>query len=214
MKKIRVLIADDHKLLRETLSYMIDQDARFEVIAACGDSTEVIEITSIEKPDIVLMDINMTPFSGIEATQKLKELSPSSRVIGMSVHSEPVYVKKMLKMGARGYVTKNSPKDEIISAMKRVNDGEIYLCQEIKNILGEQLLADTGLVTGIRSLTDREIQIVELVREGHSSKEIAVSIGIKVKTVEVHRHNVLQKLKLKNAASLVNFFHHNPSYLV
>ncbi|MEP6749462.1 MAG: response regulator transcription factor, partial [Bacteroidota bacterium] len=201
MNKISVLIADDHKLLRETLSQLINSDPGFEVIATCGDSQQAVEITKIERPDIVLMDINMTPFSGLEATQKIKASSPLSKVIGMSVHSDPSYAKRMMKMGARGYVTKNSPKDEILRAMTSVKNGNIYVCDEIKNILGEQLDANPNASPQLASLTDREKMIVQLVREGNSSKEIAVNIGVKTKTVEVHRHNILQKLKLKNAAS-------------
>jgi DNA-binding NarL/FixJ family response regulator len=209
MKKISVLIADDHKLLREALSLVIDGDPGFKVIAACENSQDAIEITTREKPAIVLMDINIAPISGIEATQKIKLLCPSAMVIGMSVHSEPVYVRKMLKMGARGYVTKNSPRDEIINAMKRVNNGEIYVCDEIKNILGQQLGDDALPAPGLHSLTGREIQIVELIRKGLPSREIATAICVTIKTVEVHRHNILRKLKLKNTPSLVNFAHNN-----
>ncbi|MEO6316459.1 MAG: response regulator transcription factor [Chitinophagaceae bacterium] len=214
MKKIRVLIADDHKLLRETLSYLIDSADDFEVVAICGDSQEALDAAVAQHPDIILMDINILPFSGIEATQKLKGVAPLSKVIGMSVHSDPVYAKKMMKMGARGYVTKNSPKDEILSAMRRVHNGEVYVCDEIKYILGQQLGADTPASPRLSSLTDREIEIVQFIKEGHSSKEIAVNIGVKVKTVEVHRHNILQKLQLKNAASLVNFMFTNTPYLL
>ena len=204
MKRISLLIADDHKLLREALIFFFNASPCFEVIASCGNSQDAIEITGREKPDIVLMDIHIAPFSGIEATHKIKHLSPSSGVIGMSAQSEPLFVKKMLKMGARGYVTKNSPKDEIINAIKRVNNGEIYICQEIKNILGERLDTDAESV-GLGLLTDRELQIVELISEGQSTKGIAATTGMAIRTVEVHRHSILHKLKLKNTSALVNF---------
>jgi DNA-binding NarL/FixJ family response regulator len=205
MNKIRVLIADDHKLLREGLSFVINAHPDFEVIACCENSQEAVEITGKEKPDVVLMDINIEPFSGIEATHKIKGLSPSSKVIGLSVQSEPLIVKKMVKMGARGFVTKNSPKDEIINAMKRVINGEIYICQDIKNILGERLGTATVSATGLSMLSDTELQIVELIGKGQSTKGIAVTTGMAVKMIVAHRHKILQKLKLKNAASLVNF---------
>ena len=214
MKKISVLIADDHKLLSETLSYIIDQDPMFNVMATCCNSDEAIEIIGLEKPDIVLMDINMGPVSGIAVTQQLKEMESVSRVIGMSVHAEPAYVKQMMLMGARGYVTKNSPKDEILAAMKKVWLGETYICQEIKDILGQQLYAGNAEPTGIRSLTHRELQIVEFVKTGNSSKEIGVELDIKTKTVEVHRHNIMKKLKLKNVAALVQFFNSHEHQLV
>ena len=209
MNKVSILIADDHKLLRETLSYIIDSDPGLEVIAVCGDSQEAIEIAKIKKPDIVLMDINIAPFSGIEATQKIKQSSPASIVIGMSMHSDPVYAKKMLKMGARGYVTKNSSKDEILTAIMKVRQGEVYICKEIKDILAERLCGNSSSAPELSSLTKREMQIVHLVKEGHSSKEIAADINITKKTVEVHRHNILKKLKLTNAASMVNFVYAN-----
>ncbi|MEO5593083.1 MAG: response regulator transcription factor [Chitinophagaceae bacterium] len=205
MKKISVLIADDHKLLRDTLSIIIGTDPAFEVVATCADGAEAIEFAGLEKPDIILMDINMTPVSGIEATSRLTKLTPGSKVIGMSAHSEPVYVKKMLKMGARGYITKNSSKDEFIQAMKSVQNGEVYICQEIKDILGERLGSGTGSACGMELLTEREIQIVEFIRQGQSSKEIATTVGVAVKTVEVHRHHILKKLQLKNSAALINF---------
>ena len=119
----------------------------------------------------------------------------------------------MLKTGARGYITKNSASVEMLDAMKKVYRGEKYVCEEIKNILCGQLVKDAP-VDYLRSLTDREIQIVEFIKEGQSSKEIAVTIGVKIKTVEVHRHNILKKLKLKNAAALVNFVFNNTQYLL
>ena len=204
MNKIKVLIADDHKLLRETLILIINAEPIFEVIASCGDSMKAIELSQEEEPDIILMDINMTPFSGIEATARIIAFNPEAKIIGMSTHSDPVYVKKMLKAGARGYITKNSPKDEMIHAMKRIPFGEIYICQDIKNILGEELGCESIPAYGLASLTGREMQVVDHVRKGLSSKEIAVIMGLALKTVEVHRHNILQKLKVKNSAALIN----------
>ncbi|HEU4606897.1 MAG TPA: response regulator transcription factor, partial [Chitinophagaceae bacterium] len=106
MEKISILIADDHKLIRETWSYILNNDSRFEVIAECGDSEKAVEMSKAKRPQIVLMDINMTPISGFEATERIRKLSPSSKVIGVSMHSQPAYAKKMLQIGARGYVTK------------------------------------------------------------------------------------------------------------
>lgn len=151
------------------------------------------------------MDINMTPISGFEATEKIRRVSPGSKVIGVSMHSQPAYAKKMLQIGARGYVTKNSSKEEMIAAILEVQAGNKYICDEIKNNISELVLEENKDVPNVNALTEREIQIINLIKEGQSSKEIANVLNISLKTVEVHRHNILKKLKLKNSASLVNF---------
>src|SRR5688500_9608144 len=205
MEKINVLIADDHKLIRETWSYILNSDPRFNVIAECCDSEQAVEVAKLKKPHIVLMDNNMLPIAGFEATKKIMRVSPSSKVIGVSMHSQPDYAKKMLQIGAKGYVTKNSSKEEMIKAILEVNDGSKYICEEIKNNISELVLEENKDMPNVNALTEREIQIINLIKEGHSSKEIAITLNISLKTVEVHRHNVLKKLKLKNSASLVNF---------
>jgi DNA-binding NarL/FixJ family response regulator len=151
------------------------------------------------------MDINILPISGFEATERIKKVSPNTKVIGVSMHSQPAYAKKMLQIGAKGYVTKNSSKEEMIKAILEVNDGSRYVCEEIKNNISELVLEENKDVPNVNALTEREIQIINLIKEGQSSKEIASTLNISLKTVEVHRHNVLKKLKLKNSASLVNF---------
>ena len=120
------------------------------------------------------------------------------------MHSQPAYAKKMLRLGARGYVTKNSPRQEMIDAINDVNYGNIYICQEVKNILSDQMLGeDEG--AGLNLLSEREIEVINQIKDGLSSKEIADKLGISIKTVEVHRHNILKKLKVKNTASLINY---------
>ncbi len=213
MSKINILIADDHKLIRETWSYILNSDARFQVIGECGDAQEAVELARTKRPHVILMDINMTPFSGLEATQRIRKVSPGSKVIGVSMHSQPAYAKKMLQMGARGYVTKNSSKEEMIKAILEVNHGNKYICDEIKNIISEQLLDEKEDSPNINALTEREMQIINFIKEGLSSKEIATNLNISLKTVEVHRHNILKKLKLKNSASLVNFINTNATYI-
>ena len=163
MNKITILIADDHKLIRETWSYILNGDPRFQVIAECGDSQEAVDLAREKRPNIILMDINMAPFSGLEATEKIRKVAPGSRVIGVSMHSQPAYAKKMLQMGARGYVTKNSSKEEMIKAILEVNYGNKYICDEIKNIISEQLLDEHEDSPNINSLTEREMQILSLI---------------------------------------------------
>jgi DNA-binding NarL/FixJ family response regulator len=135
MRKVSILIVDDHKLIRETWSFILGTDPRFEVIADCGDPELAIELARDLKPNIVLMDINMSPMSGFDATEQIRRLSPQTRVIGVSMHSQPAYARKMLQVGAQGYVTKNSSKDEMVKAILEVDRGNKYVCDEIRNII-------------------------------------------------------------------------------
>lgn len=212
MEKISVLIADDHKLIRDTWSFILNNDPRFQVIAECGDSEQAVEAAKLKRPNIVLMDINMMPISGFEATEKIRKVSPASKIIGVSMHSQPAYAKKMLQIGAKGYVTKNSSKEEMMTAILEVHQGNKYICEEIKNNISELVLEENKDVPNVNALTEREIQIINLIKDGQSSKEIAGQLNISLKTVEVHRHNVLKKLKLKNSASLVNFINNTAAY--
>ncbi|HMC84317.1 MAG TPA: response regulator transcription factor [Chitinophagaceae bacterium] len=209
---IKIVIADDHKLFRETLSIVLNSNPELRVIASCQDSAEAIEIIRAEKPDIVLMDIDIPPFSGIEAVRKICTIA-GTRVIGLSMHTHPAYARKMMRAGALGYVTKNSSKEEIFTAILEVNHGNKFLCSEIKTLISEELLSDNDTTPHIGMLTERELEIISYVKEGLSSKEIAGSINVALKTVEVHRHNILKKLKLKNASSLVNFMHSNAGFV-
>ena len=212
MEKISVLIADDHKLIRDTWSFILNNDPRFQVIAECGDSEQAVEAAKVKRPNIVLMDINMMPISGFEATERIRKVSPASKIIGVSMHSQPAYAKKMLQIGAKGYVTKNSSKEEMMKAILEVHQGNKYICEEIKNNISELILEENKDVPNVNALTEREIQIINLIKDGQSSKEIAGQLNISLKTVEVHRHNVLKKLKLKNSASVVNFINNTAAY--
>ena len=148
----------------------------------------------------------MTPVNGFEATKLIRKVSPGSRIIGITMHSMPAYAKRMLQIGAMGYVTKNSSKDEMITAILEVYQGKKYICDEVKNILAHQELEEDGDgQPDMNVLSRRELEIVKHIREGSSSKEIALNLDISLKTVEVHRYNILRKLTLKNTASLVNF---------
>jgi len=143
--------------------------------------------------------------SGFDVLKMIRKYSPGSKIIGVSMHSQPAYAKKMLRLGAKGYVTKNSPRQEMLTAISEVTNNHVYICQEVKNILSDQLLHGDQANPDINNLSDREMQIVRALKEGLSSKEIASELSISLKTVEVHRHNILKKLKLKNTVSLINF---------
>src|SRR5260221_13506877 len=213
MKKISVIIVEDHKMVREMWASMFADNNEIEVIGESGEFDDAIEMIKIKRPDIVLLDINLPQASGMDAVPLIRQFAPGSRIIAVSMHNQPAYAKKMLQMGARGYVTKNSSKEEMIKAILEVNHGNKYICDEIKNIISEQLLDEKEDSPNINALTEREMQIINFIKEGLSSKEIATSLNISLKTVEVHRHNILKKLKLKNSASLVNFINTNATYI-
>ncbi|MEI9945427.1 MAG: response regulator transcription factor [Chitinophagaceae bacterium] len=205
MEKITILLVDDHKLIRDSWAFILNSDPRFNVVAETDSGEEAITLAQEKKPQIILMDVNMTPLNGFDATKQIQRVSPDSKVIGVSMHSMPAYAKRMLQLGAMGYVTKNSSKQEMINAIVEVNNGKKYICEEVKNILAQQELDEDSGVADMNSLSRREIDIVKLLKEGLSSKEIALQLDISLKTVEVHRYNILKKLKLKNTAALVNF---------
>ena len=181
------------------------KNENFVVVAECGDGERAIELARDKRPDVVLLDINMAPMSGFDVLKMIRKYSPGSKIIGVSMHSQPAYAKKMLRLGAKGYVTKNSPRQEMLEAISEVCNNHIFICQEVKNILSDQLLNNDQVNPDINNLSDREMQIVRALKEGMSSKEIASELSISLKTVEVHRHNILKKLKLKNTVSLINF---------
>ncbi|MFI5195009.1 MAG: response regulator [Chitinophagales bacterium] len=211
---ISILIADDHKLIRETWTYILNNDARFKVIASCEDSEEAIRLTRQTHPDVILMDINMTPFSGMEATRRIREVWSGSRIIGVTMHSQPSYARKMMQIGASGYVTKNSSREEMMEAIVTVHQGDKYICSEIKDIMSDQAeRKPVAALARINSLTEREMEIINLIKKGNSSREISNALDISLKTVEVHRHNILKKLKLRNSASLVNFMNTRSTYI-
>ena len=206
MEKITILLVDDHKLIRETWALLLNSDPRFQVVGETDDVNQALEICREKHPVVVLMDINMTPINGFEGTKLIRKYVPATKVIGMSMHSMPAYARRMLQSGAHGYVTKNSSKEELFEALVEVQKGNKYICEEVKNILAHQALDESG-ETGpdLNVLSRREIDVIQLIKEGLSSKEIAQKLEISLKTVGVHRYNILKKLHLKNTAALVNF---------
>lgn len=209
MKQITILLVDDHKLIRDSWSFILNSDQRFRVIGETSNGEEAIEMVKSLSPDIILMDVNMTPVNGFDATRQITKITPSSKIIAVSMHTMPAYAKRMMQLGAMGYVTKNSSKDEMIKAIIEVSEGKKYICDEVKTILAQKELDDDGSPSDMNNLSRREIDIIKLIKEGLSSKEIASHLDISLKTVEVHRYNILKKLKLKNTAALVNFINVN-----
>lgn len=209
MEQISILLVDDHKLIRDSWSFILNSDQRFSVIGETSNGEEAIQMVISLRPDIVLMDVNMTPLNGFDATREILDIVPNSKVIAVSMHTMPAYAKRMMQIGAMGYVTKNSSKDEMIKAIIEVNSGKKYICDEVKSILAQKEVDENGAPSDMNNLSRRELDIIKLIKEGLSSKEIAAQLDISLKTVEVHRYNILKKLKLKNTAALVNFINVN-----
>lgn len=205
MEKISLLLIDDHKMIRESWSIILSTDSRFEIVGDTSDVELAVELAKSKRPDIVLMDINMAPVNGFDATKLMLREVPELQILAISMHSMPAYARRMFQMGARGYVTKNSSKDELVTAILEVKAGNKYICEEIKNIVAQQELEEDSDHPDMNLLSRREIDVVQLIKEGLSSKEIAKRLDISLKTVEVHRYNILRKLKLNNTAALVNF---------
>jgi len=209
MKKITILLVDDHRLLRESWYGILNSDTHFSVVGDTGDGVEAIKMAKSLKPDVVLMDINMAPIDGFEVTRQIYKSGSGCKVIGLSMYNNVISAKRLLTLGAMGYLTKNSSKEEMKEAIIEVNSGKKYICKEIKNVLAQQELEEDSEVSLVNSLSKREIEIVQYVKKGLSSREIALQLDIGMKTVEVHRYNILRKLHLKNSASLINFFNVN-----
>lgn len=205
MKKITILIADDHKLIRQAWSLILNADSSFQVVAETASGEEAIEQVRQLRPNVVLMDISLPGISGMEATPLIRKLSPTTKILAVSMYTQPVYVSKMLKQGAMGYVTKNSSSEEMCKAVFEIQSNRRYLCNEVKTILSDQLINGDENKDAFNSLSQREIEIIGYIKKGYSSKETADFLMVSSKTVDVHRYNILKKLKLKNTAAMVNY---------
>jgi DNA-binding NarL/FixJ family response regulator len=209
-KKIKIVIADDHLLIAETWATLINMDPDFEVVKVFDNTQSLIEEVSEIKPDIAILDINIHPFSGIEATKMIRRLAPGTKIIGVSMHNQPSFAKKMMRNGAMGYVTKSSNKNEMYDAIRSVMRGEKYICAEIQRNITNQVLMDDD-ENKISRLTEREIEIIKLIKNGSTNKEIAEKLFLSPRTVETHRARILKKLDLKNSLSLVKYI--NESFM-
>lgn len=202
--RIKIVIADDHVLIAETWATLINMDPEFEVVKVYDNTKSLIDGIGLIKPDIAILDINIGPFSGIEATKLIKKLIPATKIIGVSMHNQPSFAKKMMRSGASGYVTKSSNKKEMYDAIRSVMDGKKFLCAEIqRNIANQVLVMEED--NRISQLTEREIEIIRLIKNGCTNKEIADQLFLSPRTVETHRARILRKLGLKNSLSLVKY---------
>lgn len=203
LEKTSIIIVDDHRLIRQMWRLMLEGND-IEIIGESGELHEAIEMIKTMRPDIVLLDVNLGLDTGLEAVPIIRRFSPGTRIMIVSMHTHAAYANKTLQLGVRAYITKNSSREEMLDAVEVVMKGGIYICNEIRNIQIEDA-NDFNDKTDNKILSLREIEIIKLIKQGHSSKEISSILHIGSRTVEVHRYNILKKLQLKNTAAMINF---------
>lgn len=206
MEKIKILIADDHRIVRDGIKSLLQDEKDMVVIAEAENGKQAIEILEKQKADVALMDIQMEVMNGIEATQMIKEKFPQTKVLALSMFSDYGFISKMLKAGATGYILKNADKTEITEAIRKVAKGENYFSFEVsEKILDRAKGKKEESSSMLIQLTDREKEILKLIAEGLINKEIADKLFLSPLTVDTHRKNLLRKLNVKNTAGLVRY---------
>ena len=204
--KTRIMVVDDHKIVREGLRKLIEDDGNFEVIGEAGNGREGIRLARQLQPDIVIMDVAMSEMNGIEATRQLMTAQPEVRVLALSMHSDSRFVRLMLEAGALGYLLKDDAFEEIVTALRSLVVGRMYVSPQasggILQDLAQGQLANDGSET---PLTAREKETLQLIAEGHSTAEIAERLFVSVKTIETHRKKIMDKLDMHSIAELTKY---------
>jgi DNA-binding NarL/FixJ family response regulator len=206
MKPIRVVVADDHTIIRSGLRLLLERQAGVEVVGEAADGRATVEVAEATEPDIVMLDIAMPNLNGIEAARQIAAKLPKTGVIILSMHSDEGYVLKALKAGARGYLLKDSAESDIINAIIAVSHGKAYFSPEISRMLVDdyvQQLRQRGVDDSYELLTGREREILQLLAEGKSNKDVSALLNLSPYTVETHRGNILQKLNLHSLPELI-----------
>jgi two-component system response regulator NreC len=208
MSQIKLILADDHAVVRSGLRMLLEVQSDIEIIAEVENGADAVKQTRLLQPDIVLMDIQMPGLNGIEATKQIKELAPKTAVLALTMHEDDQYFFEMLHAGASGYVPKRAAPDELLTAIRAVGRGEVYLYPSLASRLVQDYLkrADSGDQTLVYdNLTPREREVLTLIAEGLSNAEIAEKLVISVKTVDRHRENIMRKLNLHSRIDLVKY---------
>lgn len=203
---ISILLADDHQLMREGLRLLLAQQPDMTIVGEAADGLAACDACERCDPDVVVMDINMPVLNGVDATRRISRRCRRSRVIALSVHSDQNYVLEMLRAGASGYLLKNCAVEELAGAIRTVVSGRYYLSPAITGSVLEDFLKDQGEVkTNLGLLTQREREVLQMISEGHTTREIAELLHISAKTVETHRMRLMKKLGLQSVAELTKF---------
>lgn len=204
---IRVLLADDHKIVRDGLHKLLDQDARIDVVGEADTGRNTVELARKLVPDVVVMDITMPDLNGVEATSRIKKEVPSTKVLCLSMHSDKRFVMAVMQAGASGFLLKDCPFEELLRAIHAVAKNEVYLSTQIaRYVVDESIARAPGEKSSARGvLTPREREIVQLIAEGKNAKTIAFDLGISVKTVEAHRRQIMRKLRIHSIAEITKY---------
>ncbi|HTZ38969.1 MAG TPA: response regulator transcription factor [Syntrophales bacterium] len=207
MTTIRVLLADDHKIIRDGLKTLIEKETGMEVIAEADNGRRTVRLAQKHQPNVIIMDVTMPDMNGIEATRKIMEDTAGVRIIGLSMHSDRRYVLGMLEAGASGYLLKDCAFEELATAIRNVAGGNTYLSPKIADVVVKGYLDKTpGPSHALGSaLTPREREVLQLLAEGMAAKEIASHLNVSVKTVETHRRNMMEKLSMRSIAELTKY---------
>ncbi len=206
MEQIRILLSDDHNILRDGMRLLLERQPGFVVVGEASDGRETLDLAQNHQPDVVVMDIAMPNMNGIEATRRITEKHPNMGVVILSMHYDESYVIRSLKAGARAYLLKDAMKSELIAAIHAVAEGRSFFSPKISRILQEdyvQALGRKGADDSYELLTDREREILQLVAEGKTNKEIANTLNLSLYTVDTHRTHILQKLNLHSVPEVI-----------
>jgi two-component system response regulator NreC len=203
MKRIRILLADDHAVVRQGFKMILSAEKDMEIVGEAGNGREAVEQAEQLRPDIVVMDVAMPELNGIEATRRLAASMPHTRVIALSMHKDSVYVREILRAGARGYLLKDSGAGDLVSAIRAVASGESYLSPAVSNAVLDDYRKH--VTNPIDLLTSREREVLQMLAEGKTNKEIAVVLNLSVYTVDAHRGRIMEKLNVHSINELVRF---------
>ncbi len=204
---MRILIADDHGIVRQGLRALLEEEGGFEIVGEAEDGSEVVELAAKLRPDVIIIDVSMPKVNGIEATRLIIEKTPSAKIVALSTYSKRSFVAEMLKAGALGYVLKSYLFDELIRAIHTVADNKHYLSPQITDVLIEDYMDQSSEAAGADSkkLTDRERRMLQLLADGQSTKEIAFSLNISPKTADANRRQIMKKLGIFSIAELTKY---------
>ena len=205
VQKIKLFLVDDHRMVIDMWASMLAADPKFEIVGTSLDAEKALEEIKIKLPNVVLLDITLPGISGIDLAKSLREKVPTAKILGVSMHTNIILIKQMLMSGANGYVSKTSSFDEMKSAILAVNEGQRYICRDVKDYITNQVISEhqADPAYRINQLTKRELEIVNMIKDGHSSREISEKLFISKRTVEVHRYNIFKKLDVNNITSLI-----------
>jgi two-component system, NarL family, response regulator NreC len=204
---IKVILSDDHNIFRESLATLLQQEIGIEVVAQAGDGRTAIDLVKKHQPNVIIMDISMPDLNGIEATRQITSAFPRTKVIALSMHSDQKFVAEMLKAGASGYLLKDTEAKDLIEAIHTVARHGIYLPPALADMVVEGYVRNRPMdeMKASATLTSREREVLQLIAEGKTTKEIALKFGISAKTIETHRLNIMEKLNLHNIAELTKY---------